>query len=68
MIEAQEIKLRNNVITPMQFVQFMSHHFKKVDLAEEDDEIERLTEQHELEQEWDGEEDVEEEEDEVFHG
>jgi hypothetical protein len=70
LIESQEQKLRNNLITPMQFVAFMSHHFKKVDLTEDDElnEIDRLTEVFEIEHEWDGEEEEEDVEDEVFDG
>jgi hypothetical protein len=72
LIESQEIKLQNNQITPMQFVSFMAHHFKKVDLTEDDEqnEIDRLTELHEFENEneWDGEEEPDDVEDEVFEG
>ena len=72
LIESQENKLRNNQITPMQFVAFMSHHFKKVDFAEDEEqnEIDRLTEIHEFENEneWDGEEEQDDEVDEVFEG
>ena len=54
----------------MQFVAFMSHHFKKVDYAEDEEqnEIDRLTEIHEFENEWDGEEEQDDEVDDVFEG
>ena len=54
----------------MQFVCFMSHHFAKVDLTEDEEqsEIDRLTEIHEFENEWDGEEEPDDEVDEVFEG
>jgi hypothetical protein len=40
----------------------MSHHFSKVDIPEDEveNEIDRLTEVHEIENEWDGEEEFEE--------
>jgi hypothetical protein len=58
----QESKLREGLITPIQFVTFMSHHFSKVDITEDEVEskIDRLTEVHEIENEWDGEEEYEE--------
>jgi len=70
LIASQEVKLQNNTITPMQFVCFMSHHFAKVDLTEDEEqsEIDRLTEIHEFENEWDGEEEPDDEVDEVFEG
>jgi len=62
LIAVQENKLREGLITPMQFVTFMSHHFSKVDIPEDEveNEIDRLTEVHEIENKWDGEEEFEE--------
>ena len=49
-IAVQEEKLRNGSITPMQFVQYMSHHVKVAEPDENDDELERLAEEAEAKQ------------------